>query len=296
MSTFAYIGKPLTAEQFVAYVASYNFGSVPPDQIVIHNSANPDASWAPLNDDPNIKWDRNEVGLNDNQIAVKRQRQLDAIMRYYRDSLGWTAGPHLFVDERWIWLFTPMYEIGVHAAEGNSYHDAGGHLHYSIGIETVGYFDRVGWPIPMQELLRVAVQALRDRLTTFQIVYTAAPAHHPELHQGSIAFHRDYNKPGCPGAAITPAYAIPILASATPHTIPPDVWAGWGTAYPLPIEQRGWAIPQRWLRNAWLGQARSYESYSPDGERSIQWFQSGFVVFEKALNRATPYQAGKAVA
>src|SRR6266542_807691 len=218
--SFAYIGKPLTGPAFVAYVQSYDFGTIQPDGIVIHNSVIPDASWAPYGDSVETQWDRHEAGLSDQAIALKRQLQLDAIMRFYRDqvknpdgSVGWPAGPHLFVDDRWIWLFSPMYDAGVHAAEANSYHDSHLKFHYTLGVETIGYFGKVGWPPSMQALLRTAVQALRDRLGTFEIAYKPAPLHHPELHQGSISFHRDYNKQSCPGAFITPEYAIPILAA-----------------------------------------------------------------------------------
>lgn len=216
-AAFRYIGQGMTGPEFTAYVQSYNFGSVPPTQLVIHNTYIPDASWAPASSNPATKWDRDETWLSIEQIYAKRRRQLDAVMRYYRDTYGWDRGPHLFIDNIWIWLFTPMYDIGIHAAEGNSYH-LGGKLHYSIGIETVGYFSQVGWPSGMQSLLRTAVQALQRRLQTFQIIYKAAERHHPELHQASIAFHNDYNKSACPGAAITPEYAIPILSAAPATT------------------------------------------------------------------------------
>lgn len=210
-AAFRYIGRGLTGPEFVAYVDTYDFGSVLPDQLVIHNTYIPDASWAPASANPASKWDRNEASLTDTQIYAKRHSQLDALMRYYRDTYGWDRGFHLLVDDLFIWLFTPMYDIGIHAAEGNSYR-LGGKLHYSIGIETVGYFAQVGWPMPMQSLLRTAVQALQKRLKTFDIVYREAPHHHPELHQGSIAFHNDYNKAACPGAFITPAYVMGILS------------------------------------------------------------------------------------
>jgi hypothetical protein len=210
MSAFAYIGQAKTGQEFIDYVQTYDFGSVPPSFVVIHNSANPDASWAPLSGDPGTKWDRNEAGLSSEQIKAKRKPQLDNIKNYYV-SLGWTTGPHLFIDERWIWLFTPMYEVGTHAKAGNSYHDAQGKLHYSIGIETIGYFQHNGWPDSMQKLLQIAVQSLRDRLKNFEIVYHSAPANRPDLHDHQISFHNDYNKPECPGAVITPQYAIPIL-------------------------------------------------------------------------------------
>jgi glycosyltransferase involved in cell wall biosynthesis len=209
--TFAYIGQALSGQEFIDYVASYDFGSVPPSFVVIHNTAIPDASWAPLNGDPSTKWDRNEAGLSSDAIKTKRKPQLDAIKSYYV-GLDWESGPHLFIDERYIWLFTPMYDVGTHAKAGNSYRDAKGVLHYSIGIETVGYFQRNGWPLSMQKLLQIAVQTLRDRLHTFEIIYTRAPINTPQAHDHQISFHFDYNKPGCPGAVITPDYAMGILA------------------------------------------------------------------------------------
>jgi hypothetical protein len=208
---FSYIGEALTGQAFIAYVQAYDFGSVPPSFVVIHNSAIPDASWAPLGGDPTTKWDRNEAGLNNDAIRAKRKPQLDSIKNYYV-GLGWESGPHLFIDERFIWLFTPMYDVGTHAKAGNSYRDSSGKLHYSLGIETVGWFGRNGWPLSMQKLLQIAVQSIRDRLHTFEIVYHSAPPNSPAAHDHQISFHRDYNKDSCPGQVITPDYAIPILA------------------------------------------------------------------------------------
>lgn len=219
-AAFAYIGQALTLDEFRAYVATYDFGSIPPDQVVIHNTANPDASWAPISANKDTWWDRNELRLSLAQVKAKRLKQLEGIRDYYI-RLGWESGPHLFVDDHWIYLFTPMYVVGTHAKEGNSYRDANGKLHYSLGIEVVGWYGKVGWPGAIQLLLRGMVQALRDALGTFEIIYKSAPAHQPARHQGSVAFHRDYNKPECPGAIITPAYAIPILAAAPPPP-PPD--------------------------------------------------------------------------
>ena len=217
VNSFAYLGVALSLPAFHAYLTSYNFGTIPPDFVVIHNTANPDASWAPLGASDRVWWDRDEGSLSLAGIAKKREHQLDAIRDYYV-SLGWNAGPHLFVDDKWVWLFTPLNTVGVHAKEGNAYRDSAGHLHYSIGIEVLGWYGKVGWPPAIQALMRGAVQALRDRLGTFEIVYKPAPPHQPAAHQGSIAFHRDFNKPECPGAFITPEYAIPILAGSIPDT------------------------------------------------------------------------------
>lgn len=207
---FSYIGQAKTGQQFIDYVGSYDFGSVPPSFMVIHHTYNPDASWAPISTNQASWWNRNESGLNNDQIKAKRKPQLDSIKNYYVGK-GWTTGPHLFIDEKWIWLFTPMYDVGTHAASGNSYHDASG-LHYSIGIETVGYFEYYGWPESMQKLLQIAVQSLQARLGNFDIIYMHAPTNTPQAHDHQISFHRDYNKPECPGGVITAEYAIPILS------------------------------------------------------------------------------------
>lgn len=200
---FAYIGQAHTIQSFAAYVQTYNFGTVPPDYVVLHHTAVPSTLYARY--PSGAVWDANESGLTEAQIQAKRKQQLDAIMVYYRDTKGWTAGPHLFCDERWIWLFTPMYDVGIHAAEGNSYRDDSGALHYSIGIEVIGYYEHVTWPSAVAQNVAGAVDALCQRLKTFGYI--------DKPWAGGISAHRHYNKPACPGAAIQPAYYMPVLKS-----------------------------------------------------------------------------------
>jgi len=205
VSTFAYLGQPLTAEEFGAYVEAYNFGSIPPDYLVFHHTAIPGASWARMPGREASDWDRGEAGLSETQIKAKRMAQLDGIMRYYRDTLGWSAGPHLFVDNKWVWLFTPMYEVGIHAAQGNSYRDRRG-LHYSIGLEVIGYYEATRWPPAVEELVGHVVATLQRRLGTFQLEYRP--------WAGGLSAHRDYNKPSCPGLQITPDYYVNVCRAA----------------------------------------------------------------------------------
>jgi hypothetical protein len=211
---FAYEGRPFTAPEFAAYISTYDIGTIPPDFVVIHNSAIPDASWARYRTDGSTWWDRDESGLSETTIKNKRNKQLDGIKNYYK-ALGWPAGPHLFIDERWIWLFTPLRQVGIHAAEGNSY-TVGGRLHYSVGVEMIGYFGRSTYHPQQSVLLRAALTAIRNRWRTFDFVYTAAPLHRPDLHRGGISLHRDYNKPACPAAAITPEYVVSVLNAKPP--------------------------------------------------------------------------------
>lgn len=209
MPPFSYIGQGFSIEEFEAYVLTYDFGSILPDFLVIHHTANPAASWAPSAGTPN--WDANEADLSAAAIKAKRKKQLDAIMRYYRDTLHWTAGPHLFIDDRFIWLFTPMRDIGVHAAAGNSFHDPAGLLHYSLGVEVVGNYTAHLWPTIIQHMVGRAVIALQRRLKTFDLIYRPTPRNRPDLHAGSIALHSDFNKPECPGVGAD--FVIRVLRS-----------------------------------------------------------------------------------
>lgn len=130
---FNYVGKGYTRKEFQRYCAHYNFGPIPPDYVVLHHTAIPSTLAARY--PTGAVWDADEAGRNESGVYDKRKRQLDALMRYYRDTKGWPAAPHLFIDDKWIWLMTPMYDVGVHAAQGNSYRDSSRKLHYSIGIE-----------------------------------------------------------------------------------------------------------------------------------------------------------------
>lgn len=201
---FAYLGRGLTLPQFEDYVKDYRFGTVPPDYVVLHHTAIPSASWARY--PTGAVWDTNEQGLTEPQIYAKRTRQLDSMMRYYRDAKGWSAGPHLFIDEKWIWLFTPMYDVGIHAAQGNSYRDSSRKLHYSIGIEVIGYYEKVVWPAAVAANVADAIAYLKRRLGTFD--YLDGP------WKGKIGSHRMYNKPSCPGGKIVPSYYMPLLKQA----------------------------------------------------------------------------------
>lgn len=198
---FAYIGRGLDLINFRAYVATYAFGSVPPDYICLHHTAIPSATWARY--PSGAVWDAGEAGMDAGEIYVKRLKQLGQLRDYYRDVKEWHAGPHLFIDDRWIWLMTPMYQVGIHAAQGNSYRDSGGKLHYSVGIEVIGYYEKVRWPPAVAANVAGAVRALHDRLKTF--AYVDKP------WAGGVGSHRMYNKPECPGAAIVPSYYLPLI-------------------------------------------------------------------------------------
>src|SRR5262245_7889091 len=63
---FLYIGQGLTADEFTDYVRDYNFGSIPPDFIVLHHTAIPSTQAARY--PKGGVWDLGETRLNAAQI------------------------------------------------------------------------------------------------------------------------------------------------------------------------------------------------------------------------------------
>lgn len=198
LGPFLYDGLAFSPAAFDQYVQVYDFGPIKPDFLVLHHTAVPSASWARY--PSGAVWDANEEGMACEERIAKRLRQLESIANYYSNQLRWDRGPHLFIDDLAIYVFTPLREIGIHAAQGNAYRDERG-LHYSIGIEVVGYYEHVPWPEPVLANVAAAVCSLKAALGTFDFV--SGP------RAGQIAEHRMYNKPTCPGAAIQPAFYMP---------------------------------------------------------------------------------------
>jgi hypothetical protein len=223
---FQYLGQGLTADEFTDYVRTYAFGSIPPDYIVLHHTAIPSTIHARY--PSGGVWDGADAKLNDAKIQQRRKIALDGIKAVYAARPGWDRGPHLFIDDRYIWLFSPMAEEGIHAMWGNRFRDANGNMHYSVGIEVVGYYEHVPWPEPVAQLVGHAVAVLKQRLGSFELRYLYPQGNpgcivekgsmrcaHPErLAWGGISSHRDYNKPQCPGAAISEAFYMEVVQSA----------------------------------------------------------------------------------
>jgi len=106
------VGRNFTPDAFREYVAGLTWGEWQPEFIVLHNTEDPSLAMRP-------------DGLTEQHI-----RDLE---KYYRDNCGWSAGPHVFVDDRQIWVFTPLDTPGVHANSWNS---------RSLGVEMLGDYRR----------------------------------------------------------------------------------------------------------------------------------------------------------
>lgn len=102
------VGKSFTAEQFADHVAGLSFSAWRPSFIVLHNTGAPTfAQWHCVS-------------------GAQRMQNLEC---YYRDAQKWSAGPHLFIADDFIWVFTALTMPGIHSPSWN---------HVSWGVELVG--------------------------------------------------------------------------------------------------------------------------------------------------------------
>jgi hypothetical protein len=102
------VGRGFSAAEFHEYVSELVWQAWRPQFVVVHNMAEPKfAEWH-------------------NVSGTMRMANLE---RYYRDVQHWSAGPHLFVADDLIWVFTPLTTPGVHSPSWNA---------ISWGMELVG--------------------------------------------------------------------------------------------------------------------------------------------------------------
>jgi len=157
------VNRRLSVHEFKDYVSSYFFGPQLPNKLVVHHTWRPTVEgWA-------------------------GQRTIDGLKRYY-EGKGWTAGPHLFVAEDGIWLFSPMRYNGIHATSLNP---------QSIGIEVVGDYDQKRWEGNTKYNALAVLKILKDHL---------------HIANEQLFFHRDVSSKSCPGWAITKEWLFNELA------------------------------------------------------------------------------------
>jgi N-acetylmuramoyl-L-alanine amidase CwlA len=112
MSWKGIVGRPFSPAQFDEYCHDLIWDAWRPTLIVLHNTAVPTLAQRP-------------GGFTEQHI-----KNLEI---YYRDTQKWSAGPHLFVDDKNIWVFTPLTMSGVHSPSWNK---------LSIGVEMLGDYNR----------------------------------------------------------------------------------------------------------------------------------------------------------
>ena len=160
------VGHGFTPDEFENYVASLTFGAWRPQFVVLHNTAAPKLS----------EWH-----------SVSGEKRMQGLTHWYRDNMGWSAGPHLFVADDLIWVFTPLTTSGVHSPSWN---------HLSWGVEMVGDYSAEAFD-----------HRVRDNAVAALATLHAAMG----LDSHTLRFHREDPKTthkGCPGKNVDKADII----------------------------------------------------------------------------------------
>jgi peptidoglycan hydrolase-like protein with peptidoglycan-binding domain len=118
MSTWkGIVGRGFTASLFDDYVRDLVISDWKASFVVLHNTSEPRlADWH----------------------KVSGEQRMQNLQEYYRNpdpsvhKAAWSAGPHLFVADDLIWVFTPLTTSGVHSPSWNA---------ISWGVEMVGEYD-----------------------------------------------------------------------------------------------------------------------------------------------------------
>lgn len=104
------VGRSFTPKKFHDYCHTLKWTGWHPSFIALHNTGSPSLAMRP-------------DGLTATHI--------NNLVSHYRDKRGWSAGPHLFVDDKQIWVFTPLTTQGVHSPSWNN---------IALGLEMLGDF------------------------------------------------------------------------------------------------------------------------------------------------------------
>jgi hypothetical protein len=105
------VAESFSAQTFDDYCHGLQWTAWRPSFIVLHNTGAPSLQQRP------------------NGLTQQNIRDLEA---FYRDKQGWKAGPHLFVDDRQIWVFTPLTVSGTHSPSWNK---------EALGVEMLGDYE-----------------------------------------------------------------------------------------------------------------------------------------------------------
>ena len=106
------VGKSFDTAGFETYCHGLQWNAWRPTFITVHNTSTPSLAQRPR-------------GLTKTHIGN--------LVDFYRDQQKWSAGPHLFVDDRQIWVFTPLTLSGVHSPSWNK---------LALRIEMLGDYEK----------------------------------------------------------------------------------------------------------------------------------------------------------
>ena len=163
------VGQRYSPEEFDRYVNNLTFGPWRPAFVVVHNTATPSLTQRP---------------------AGFTRAHIDGLVTYYRDQKGWSAGPHVFVDQNGLWVFTPLTARGVHSPSWND---------VAWGVETLGDYAKDVFEEPIRGHLLSCLESLHAVLN---------------LDPRGLRFHKEdpqTTHTGCPGKNLSKADLLSAL-------------------------------------------------------------------------------------
>lgn len=164
------VGASFTPDQFDNYCHKLHWTAWRPTFIVLHNTAIPTLAQRPKG------------------LTAKHIKSLE---EYYRDKQKWSAGPHLFIDDLQIWIFTPLTVSGTHSPSWNK---------VALGIEMLGDFNEESFQDGRGlQVRKNAVAALATLSAVLGLDPTSMKLH----REDPLTTHK-----GCPGSGVVKSEII----------------------------------------------------------------------------------------
>lgn len=206
------VGRKFTHAEFKAYLDSLKITPWA-KFVVVHNTSVPDIALYKT-------WEKRE-GKYKNWSP---EQWLKNLASYYSGQ-GWSSGPHLFIPPTsdTILVLSPLTARGTHSPSWNS---------FSIGVETVGEFEREAFADPTHNNLVIALAMLHKK-------FGFSPANYQRGVSG-IHFHKEDPKTThrtCPGKNLNKdRLVIDVVSAMNPVTT--------GTTVPAkPVQDHTHEVP-----------------------------------------------------
>ncbi|MGI6367438.1 MAG: peptidoglycan recognition family protein [Anaerolineae bacterium] len=167
-------GRVMNESSFITYVERLKILDPQPTRVFLHHT------WKPTRE----SWKgKSTIAAMKKYYEKQLWRDVDGTLRE-----GWTAGPHIFVADDGIWLFSDLRLDGV----GVRGHNTG-----TRHVEMVGNYDE---QLPSGATLDNTIAVLGMLHVKFG------------LDIANLGFHRDLGSKSCPGRAVQKEWIIPQVA------------------------------------------------------------------------------------
>lgn len=188
------VGRKFSAAEFDAYLRTLKFNSWRPAFVTVHNTSSPTRALY-------TAWQQRNP-------PVTMERWLQNLVGYYRDQQHWSAGPHWFVANDGIGVFTPPTHPGVHTPSWNA---------ISLGVETIGEFETEPFDGAVRDNLISSLASIHSALGLNPADYA--------LGRHGLHFHKEDRRTThrtCPGRHMVKADLVAAVVAKMAELHPGD--------------------------------------------------------------------------